>query len=90
MPDFSLDEEMGEGLDFVKIFKALFLYAVSIFIAFHWKGIFDETLETFMPKGTNIIEKIIIGLVITILLVSISYFLLHKKKKDKSDKGGVI
>lgn len=80
MPDFSIEDSMDEGLDFMKIFKALFFYTVSIFIAFHWKVIFDETLEAFMPKGSNIVEKIVIGIVVTIFLVSVSYLFLHKKK----------
>jgi len=83
MVDFNLEEKMRNGLNFREIFKSLFLYSSSLFIAFYWKSRFDEVVEAYMPAGHNLIEKISIGLLVTVMLVIVCYMLFKDGKNKK-------
>lgn len=42
MVDFNIEEKVEKnGLKFAEIFRSLFLYSVSLFLAFWWKSYFD-------------------------------------------------
>jgi len=80
MPDFDLEKQVQNGISFKKIFKSIIIYSISIFLGFTWKGIFDEVIQSFMPQGHNLIEKIFITFVVTILMVVFAYELMKGKK----------
>lgn len=87
MVDFDLEDKMKDGLKFKEIFKSLFIYSSSLFIAFYWKDLLSEFLTSVMPAGHNILEKTELGALITVMLVIVSFAIFrhgtHEEKKRR-------
>lgn len=80
MVDFNLEEKLKKGISFSDLFKSLFLYSTSIFIAFYWSDLLKETLMAWFPSGQGIIMKVSVGTLATIILIMIAYILMHSNK----------
>jgi Na+-transporting NADH:ubiquinone oxidoreductase subunit NqrD len=81
MPDFDLEKEIQNGISFRKIFKSIIVYSISIFLGFTYKDLFTEVIQSFMPEGHNLVEKMIITGIVTIVLVAFAYELMKGKKE---------
>lgn len=86
--DFNLEEHLKNGISFKKIFRSIIIYSISIFIGFTWKDLFTEIIQSFMPEGHNLIEKIFIMGIVTVMLVIFAYQLM-KGGKSETRKGKV-
>lgn len=75
MAEVDLNKHIEKGLNFRNLFIDLMVTSVGVFIAFYWKDLLGETITTFMPHGSNIIQKFLIGITITVSLVVIVYFI---------------
>lgn len=79
--DFNLEEKLKRGISFPELFKSLFLYSASIFIAFYWSDLLKETLIAWMPQGQGIIMKASVGALVTIMIIFVAYILMHGNHK---------
>jgi glycerol uptake facilitator-like aquaporin len=86
MVDFNIEEKVQKhGLKFGDIFRSLFLYSVSLFLAFWWKSYFDEVIFSVFPSGKNLYEKSLIGFFMTFVFVFIAWMLMRDGRKEKSE-----
>lgn len=84
MVDFNIKDTLKDGLSFKKVFGELLLYSISLFLAFMWKSLFDETMAFYIPAGQGLPQKFIINIFVTVIFVSAIYFYLHKEKQEGS------
>ena len=80
MPDFDLEKQLKEGMDFKKIFQSILLYSVSLFLALWWSDYIKSVINAYIPSGTGFISKFIVGIIITAILVSFCYLLMKNGK----------
>jgi len=81
MPDFDIERSTKDGLFFRNIFIDLMLMAIGTFLGFSWNDLFKEIIQTYMPVGSNLMQKVGLQIFITILMAYFGWRLLKKKKK---------
>ena len=85
--DLELRKALENGLSFRKIFMEIVIYAISIFLGFYWKDQFTEIIQTYWPAGHGLINKITLGIILTVVLVLVVYLVLWLEKKGLHHPG---
>ena len=75
MAEVDLKEHISNGLNFRRLFLDLLTVSAGVFIAFYWRDLLTEAIDSLMPHGQNLLQKTFIGIGITVSLVVIIYFL---------------
>lgn len=78
MPDFDIRKTNGSFGDTIKL---LISVAISFFLAQRWNGYISEIITKFFPEGNSILEKGLINLMITFIMIIIVMKLFGKEKK---------
>jgi hypothetical protein len=79
MPKF---EEQVAQLDVKKIVITMILSALGFLVAFQWRDVIKETIETFMPPGEGLAYKYLVTFAITIIAVIITFILIKIQKAN--------
>jgi hypothetical protein len=80
MVDFDIEKSTRNGLSFRNVFIDIIIFAISVFLGFSWKDLFTEVIQTWLPEGHNLGEKIAIMIFITVLMTLFAWKLIKKKK----------
>ena len=73
--DFDLDKHIRNGVKPKAIILEIFIVSASLFIAFFWKDLLTEAINSISPTGQNLLEKAGLGAFITGFLILIAIIL---------------
>lgn len=85
MPDFDIQKEISNG-GIKGVFVAVIMVSISVTIGYQWQSYFKEVIEQVFPLGHGLLEKFVINIVMTLILVGFIILISRKKKPPEVPK----